>query len=149
MLQAFKFEHKRGASADIARCLDLLLPKLDPTTIVVYLPTANVRVRERGFDQAKLIAQNIAHARGILYAPLLQRVHDSRQVGFGRKDRFISARQAFKLKNGSGSALVRGSTVLLVDDVITTGASLEAAASILRKHGAKHVSAVVFAQSII
>jgi ComF family protein len=109
---------------------------------ITYVPTANARVRERGYDQAALIARELSRQVGSPCVPLLARVGGQRQLGQGRAARKKQMEGAFRVLK---PALLQNKHVLLVDDVLTTGATCEAAARVLRQAGAKRVSAAVFA----
>ena len=99
-------------------------------------------MRHRGYDQAVLIAKAVSKNQRLPCQILLIRNSSTRQVGAGRSDRFRQLAGAFSV---SPSANVNGVNVLLVDDVLTTGATLETAAHELKKHGVASVSAAVFA----
>jgi predicted amidophosphoribosyltransferase len=99
-------------------------------------------VRQRGYDQALLIAKSLSQRLGRPYVPLLARMGDQRQVGHSRITRLNQMEGAFRPLN---TMILKNRHVLLVDDVLTTGATCEAAARILRSNGAKRVSAAVFA----
>jgi predicted amidophosphoribosyltransferase len=75
---------------------------------------------------------------------LLTRLGQKQQRGMSRRDRLKQLESAFA---PASQGKIRGAHLVLVDDVITTGATLEAAARILKAAGAKRVSAVVFAQA--
>jgi len=109
---------------------------------LVPVPTAVSRVRQRGYDQAKLIARSLARQTGFAYANYLIRCGQAHQVGANRLIRLqqiggaFRVRQVFKLK---------GAKILLIDDVTTTGATLDTAAELLKTAGAASVKALTFA----
>jgi ComF family protein len=123
-----------GVREEIARA-DLVLP----------LPLASLRLAERGFNQALLLAR--ALARGKADAGLLLRLRETgSQTALDRKDRRANVQDAFGIEPMRAHEL-RGKAVLLVDDVMTSGASLHAAAHALRHAGAQRVAAVVLART--
>jgi predicted amidophosphoribosyltransferase len=109
------------------------------------MPLSSQRLRERGFNQAFELARHLAPDKAD--ALTLQRATDSaHQVGAERDARFDNVRDAFWV-DPSRLAFVRGQHIVLVDDVMTTGASLFEAARTLRAAGATHITAVVFART--
>ena len=138
-----KFDRAKAVSKTIAEIIDSSLPRLPADLIICHIPTANKRVRMRGYDQAQLIARHLATIRKWQHQTLLIRTGKSRQVGAGRKERFRHLEQALRIRNDSK---LSGKHILLVDDVTTTGATIEAATKILKKAGAKTVDVAVFAQ---
>lgn len=146
LIHSYKFGHKRGASGDIARLLDQLMPPILATTIVIGMPTATTRVRERGFDHAKLLAQKFAAKRQLTYYAALHRTDQHRQLGLNKADRLIAIHNSFYVAHGKH---LKGAHILLIDDVVTTGASLSEAAKALKKAGAKRVDCAVIAQTML
>jgi ComF family protein len=142
LLKRFKFERAKAAALPLALALNDLLPHMDDQTLVVSLPTAYTRVRQRGYDQAALLGKCVARLRGLQMATPLLRQGQSRQVGATRAQRQAQSKNMFSIKNPH---LVKGRSILLIDDICTTGASLSAAAKLLRRAGAHQVSAAVVA----
>lgn len=142
LVYRLKFERAKAAAKTIADLMDESVPFLDPETVVTFVPTAARRIRLRGYDQTKLIARSFAHKRGLRLQPLLIRHGHTRQVGASRTQRLVQAQQNYSLKSDKNLP----KHVLLIDDITTTGASLEACVKILRKAGVRHVDAAVFAQ---
>ena len=142
LIYKLKFDRAGTASHDIANILAEQLPLLPTDVVVTHLPTVPARIRIRGYDQAQLIAKRLAKNKRLRYQPFLSRIKNTRQVGASRKNRFQQLEGAFSAKNS-----VKGKHILLVDDVLTTGASLESAAKTLKKAGAARVEAAIFAQA--
>ena len=143
VLYRLKFGRAQAAAQDIANCLADRLPE-ESNWLVTHVPTVPARVRQRGYDQAKLIARAFAARRGLAYVPLLTRLGNQRQLGADRVQRHQQMVSAFRpLKN----CLIYNSPVLLIDDVLTTGATLEAAAQTLRAAGVVRIDAAVFAHA--
>lgn len=140
LVRKLKYERARQGGRDMADCLVRLLP--DNDWVVCHVPTATVRVRQRGYDQAQLMAKMIATRRGWPREVLLARFGQQRQVGQRRLTRHEQLKDVFVVRS---LQQVKGKHVLLIDDVITTGATLEAAAQALKRAGARRVSAAVFA----
>jgi ComF family protein len=143
LVRKLKFARAQSAAKDIAAIIDENLPILPGQTIITHLPTASSRIRVRGYDQAQAIAKALAKRRGLPYMALLGRKGSARQVGASRTSRFEQLQGVFFAKNAKN---VSGAHILLVDDVLTTGASVESAAARLKASGAKTVDVAVFAQ---
>ena len=139
----FKFRGAQSAAGIMARRMKIR-PEQGMHTYIVPVPTANRRARVRGFDQAKLLARELSRQNSMPYISCLGRIGETRQVGMSRGKRLAQLGDAFYVKNPSH---VRNAAILLVDDVMTTGATLEAATLALRKAGVAHVSAAVFARA--
>lgn len=144
----FKFGGEAGWAAPLAAVL-ARHPRtphlLDTADLVLPMPLSAERLRERGFNQSLELARRLAPGRCDAHL-LLRPVHTSPQAGLSRHDRLRNLRGVFAVAPSSASA-VRGRTVLLVDDVMTTGASLAAAAQVLRQVGAARVNALVLART--
>jgi ComF family protein len=112
---------------------------------ISYVPLHPARERERGYNQAAELAREIAGPLGL---PLLRGAVDrSRstppQVGLNRPDRMTNVKGAFAT---SGSCQVEGLALLLVDDVMTTGATANECARELLRAGAREVRVATFAR---
>jgi ComF family protein len=142
LVYRLKFSRAKQAASVIANYLHETVPDLPAQTIVTFVPTATSRVRQRGYDQAQLIAKSFALRRGLKCTPLLVRYGQSRQVGSDRKHRFDQAAKNY----GAIKKIPTGTEVLLIDDILTTGATLEASARLLKQSGAKTINAAIFAQ---
>ncbi|RME90669.1 MAG: ComF family protein [Anaerolineae bacterium] len=129
---------------------EAMLPFLNalpwPVDLVIPVPLSERRYKERGYNQAELIARSLALARGWECRPeTLVRARDTlSQVGLSAKERRENVRGAFR----ADEAHVRGRSVLLVDDVATTGATLSACAQALLDGGATEVYALTLARAL-
>lgn len=100
--------------------------------VVTWAPTSAARLRERGYDQAELLARAVARRLGVPCRRLLYRSHGVAQTGRSRADRL--AGPGFRAR-----PVERPIRVLVIDDVVTTGATLEAAERVLLAAGVDHV----------
>jgi ComF family protein len=107
--------------------------------VIVPVPLHPERLRERGFNQSGLLAEEIRAASGVkIDASVLVRTRQTApQAGLSARERIANVRGAFR-----ANRRLEGETVLLVDDVCTTGATLSACARTLRRAGAGRVLAV-------
>ena len=120
-------------------------PALDNADVLVPLPLSTQRLQERGYNQALLLARALDPAKAASDV-LLRILHTPPQSTLARKDRLHSLQHAFAV-HPFNVAQVRGKRVVLVDDVMTTGASLHAASSVLRQAGACQITALVLART--
>ena len=112
--------------------------------LVVPVPLHPARQRERGFNQAELLAAELRRVSGLTVRNVLQRTrYTATQTQFDRSERMENLRGAFRLRRGSN---VQDLRMLLVDDVLTTGSTLSECASVLREAGALSVHAVTAAR---
>jgi len=139
-----KFSYSGEAADIIANELMNTLPALPPETILIHVPTITSHVRQRGFDHTKRIARELSVLGGLEHQNVLGRLGQHRQVGASRQHRLNKVKDSFWVRR---SYLVEGKQVLLIDDVFTTGATVDAAARVLKQAGATRIDAVVFARA--
>jgi ComF family protein len=141
IIHAFKYGRRRSIAAALGRrmrmaCADVL----DGASVVVPVPLHRSRQRTRGFNQASELARYL----GVPRLRALRRVRATpSQTDLPAARRHANVRDAFALRRWCD---VRGLCVILVDDVSTTGATLEACARVLRDAGARDVRAVTAAR---
>lgn len=111
--------------------------------LVTWVPAAPARLRQRGFHPAELIAEAVALDLGVPYRPLLGRLGNQRQVGQNRQDRLTSAKGQYYLVKAK---TLPSANVLLIDDVLTTGATMTECAAVLKAGGAKRIWGAVVAK---
>jgi ComF family protein len=117
--------------------------------VLVPVPVHAERERRRGYDQAALIAAVAARRLGLPLSRALERERATvAQFELGRDERATNVAGAFGLRASDPSAedAVAGRWILLIDDVVTTGATLAACATALRRAGALAVSAIAVAR---
>lgn len=116
--------------------------------IVVPVPTTARRERHRGYNQAHLLAEVVAARNGLPLVSALARGGEGRtQVSLHAGERLANVRKAFSIQAASASRLA-GASVVLVDDVLTTGATAVAAAYALHSGGVGAVSILTFGRAL-
>jgi ComF family protein len=122
---------------------------LDEADLVVPVPLHWRRLWQRRFNQAATLGQALARGAGIAFDPLiLARVKPTRpQVGLSRSQRRENLQGAFRVTDDARPKLAR-KRVLLVDDVLTTGSTANAAARVLLRAGAASVDVLAFARVV-
>lgn len=114
--------------------------------VLVAVPVHAERLRQRGYDQAVLLAEAAAAQLGLTHVAALGRVQRTEAMhGLGREARSANVGSAFAVHPHARSS-VAGRWVVLVDDVTTTGASLAACAAVLTRAGATRVSGLTVAR---
>lgn len=117
-----------------------LVACLPPPDLIVPVPMHELRLAERGYNQAEVLASVIGRSLGIPQRSLLLRQRDTAaQSALGRQERLHNVRGAFA---AGQSTAIAGYRIWLVDDVITTGATVAECAGILKAHGAGELYAV-------
>ncbi|WP_394789191.1 phosphoribosyltransferase family protein [Rhodoferax sp.] len=147
-IAAYKFRQQVGwaaALADLLRHSPWVEPALEQCQTVLPMPLSKERLRERGYNQALELARRLAPQK--TDAQLLLRTrHTAPQPTLHRAERLRNVQGAFAVEP-LRAHLLRGQQVVLVDDVMTSGASLFAAAAVLRQAGAAHITALVVART--
>jgi ComF family protein len=145
-IHSLKYRHNPPLAQTLAGLMARDWPPSLPTAAMILpVPLAVDRLRERGFNQAELLARHLAAARRQPFsASALRRARTTRsQVGLNAQERRTNVTGAFAAE----PAKIGGATVILIDDVCTTGATLSACATALLKGGAKEVWAYTLARA--
>lgn len=152
LVRLYKFKHQRVAAESLANLMvETFLDFNSEETmtelnyLVVSVPTATSRVRQRGFDHSAQLARQIAYKLDCGYMNALSRLGQARQVGAERSLRLTQPAENYLARYPH---LIAGKNILLIDDVVTTGATLRAATKTLRAAGAARVDALVFAKRL-
>lgn len=144
----FKFQQRPAWARTLAtlmRSAPWVEPALEAAHLVLPLPLSAQRLQSRGFNQALELARHLAP--GKVNTELLLRVRDTPpQSSLPRHERLRSVQGAFAVEPLRSKEL-QGQRVALVDDVMTSGASLHAASTALRTAGAAHITVLVFART--
>ena len=118
---------------------------VDESEVIVPVPLSKTRLQQRGYNQALEICKHLSRSK--TDATLLLRIKDTlTQSSLSKSERLKNVKAAFAIEPLRAKEL-QGKRVLLVDDVMTSGATLFAAAAALRQAGVAHITAVVFART--
>ncbi len=147
LVHDFKFRDRHDARRLFGRWLaEAGAALLADADLVVPVPLARARLAIRRFNQAAILAQEVARLTGRRYEPLaLQRIKRTQsQVGLSRQQRRENVAGAFAVAEAAKPGLA-GAKVVLLDDVITTGATARACARVLKRAGAVRVDVLALA----
>jgi len=113
---------------------------------ITYVPLDRARMRERGFNQSRLLARGIAKQLDIPLINAIKKISRTRhQNELSREERLINLRGAFKARKGID---LNGKVIMLVDDIMTTGATLSECSKALRNSGVKEIRCLTLARGI-
>ena len=135
LIDAYKFERVKDAGASLAGLIDSCLPVMPASTAIVPVPTLRSHVRQRGYDHTLQIARELARLRGLTVTRPLVRRGRSVQRDRNRKERFEQAAAAFSCDTPLDPTV----PYLLIDDVVTTNATVRHCAVALKAAGAERV----------
>ena len=146
-------EFKYGANSFLAKPLGLLLSSFAKTwleanedLLLMPVPLHPRRLRERGFNQSLLLARELAKGLNadLDFLSLRRIKYTKPQTELGSEERSRNVRRAFRVL---GREAVKGRSIVLVDDVATTGSTLNECARALRKAGCREVSCLALART--
>ena len=130
--------------------VELLESKLllyDHDCYLTYIPSGKKALKERGFNQCEYMANEIAYRNNYRVMNTLKKVKETRvQKTLNREDRIKNLRGAFEIIDAEK---IKGKKFIIIDDVITTGATLKEAEEVLKKHGALQINTLTIAKTYI
>lgn len=139
----FKFKGKLSYGEIISEIMtEKILEKNLKDQVITYVPMHRKKEGERGYNQSKILAEKIARNLDLPCQDVFEKVIDTKfQVGLKKFDREENLRDAFEVKNYAEE-------IIIVDDVITTGATISELTKIAKKAGIKKVTALIAATEI-
>ena len=147
-MQDLKFRSRLPLAPSFGRMLASAMQKqaANAPDMIIPVPLSETRLAQRGFNQAAEIALSLSrHIKLPLHLQACVRVRDTQpQAGLPLSERRVNMRGAFAVQF---TTAVQGRHVLLVDDVMTTGHTLNELAACLKRHGVKRVTNAVFART--
>jgi len=143
----YKYQGKISLAPTLAGLMIDQLPLLDPMDLIIPVPLHSERLREREFNQSLLLADLIGQHLHcpVSYTNLLRIAPSHPQTTLSRKDRLRNLRKAFSLRHPDAIAQRR---ILLIDDVYTTGTTVNECAKTLRKAGSSDVYVLTLARTV-
>jgi competence protein ComFC len=156
LIKTFKYNFIRDLSVPIAEIMINYFSKINLINlktlklnqlIIIPSPLSKKRLKWRGFNQSDLLARYIAEKLKIKYYPdlIVKTKHTQEQAELNREQRLLNVKNIFQLKKNCPN--IKGQSFLIIDDVITTGATLGEMAKLLKANGAKEIWALVVAKN--
>ena len=140
-IYTLKYDGNREVARLFAQYLsESIIP--DKFDVVSFVPTTGTSQRKRGYNQAQCIAMEVSRITGLRLVNTLLRKSHIDQIGLNRAQRLSAVEDNFLPTSHN----ISGKKILLVDDVITTGATIDECAKTLKQSGAKHVWALAIAK---
>lgn len=150
IIHKFKYEDKLQILDYLIRLLNnAISPYIKNIDIITMVPTTKLKLLKRGYNQASLLAMKLAKINQILYLPelLIRKKNNISQVELKKEKRLKNVKNNFSI-NASYSSLVKGKNILLIDDVITTGATINECSRQIRKLFPNKIFALTIAKTI-
>lgn len=146
-LHSLKYRSNMGLGEVLAQPLvEIILAESWPIEIVVPIPLSNEHLKERGYNQAALLAHPLALKLKLDYQPgSIRRIKETAtQIHLSASERYTNLQDAF----WANPATLKGKKVLLIDDVTTTGATMKSCADAVKKAGAQEIYCLTVARAL-
>jgi competence protein ComFC len=141
----YKFQNMHAVHRSLSSLLDESLPNLPPETIIVPIPTSASHIRERGYDHMLLVVRHFARLRQLEVQQVVGRRGATVQHHANRQKRLAQVKQTFFVNHPIDVTV----PYLIIDDVVTTGATVGYVSKLLRQAGAKQVWVAAIARQPI
>ncbi len=144
-----KYAGRPGVAETMAQLMSRHIDRRQPDALLVPVPLHRWRIWKRGYNQSALIASALARRTGLrAELALIERTRATPPLkGLGRRERALAVRGAFRLSDAAVE-IARGRTIILVDDVFTSGATANACAQLLKRKGAGAVNILCWARVV-
>lgn len=145
LIHLFKYQRIRPLARPLGELLARAIPREHRFDLIVPMPLHWTKRWSRSYNQSELLAKEVARRFGLPIAKAVRRVKATNpQAGLSNSKRRLNVRGAFSVR---GRAKIKGLRVLLIDDVLTTGATASACAGALKRAGASHVAVAAVART--
>jgi competence protein ComFC len=150
-IQRFKYAGRKSLAIPFGPLLSYAwdqYPELAPIDALIPVPLHPSNLYDRGYNQAQLLAERLSQAIGqpVLNNVLTRVRKTSSQTHLSKTDRLLNLERAFDIAENHSLPVIKGLSLLLIDDVCTTSTTLTECARVLRKAGARQVKALVLAK---
>lgn len=147
LVHSLKYDGWRSLGVLMGRRMAAVFPPVGGSPWVVPVPTTPERRRFRGYNQARVLAESVSREMGLTVIDGLIRARGGTQVKAGPRERHRNVAEVFDVVSSARSR-IRGRDVILIDDVLTTGATATSAAMALQRGGVGSVHVLTFARAL-
>jgi ComF family protein len=145
LIHLFKYNQVRPLARPLGALLARAIPREHRFDLIIPMPLHWKKRWSRGYNQSELLAREVSRRWGVPVSKTVRRVKATApQAGLSNSKRRLNVRGAFRITKGAN---LKGLWVLLIDDVLTTGATAGACASVLKRAGASHVAVAAVART--
>lgn len=147
MIWQMKYRNRPSLADDLGKELGEYIISRFPDgefDFITFIPSGSERLMERGYNQAQLLAEAVGNVMNVPVCEILHSKDSGHQVGLGAKERYENAVGRFSIDE---NADVKEKRIIIIDDVMTTGATMAAASSVLKRSGADYILAATVAQT--
>ncbi len=152
LIHLFKYNKRKELATPLAKLLLIQLNEIvllgSEYDYILYIPLHRVKLRERGFNQSYLIANELSLLSGIpiLKDTIVRCCNNKSQTTLKIKDRYNNIANVFS--SGRGIKKVSNKRIILIDDVVTTGATLNEASLVLKKYNPSNITCLTLASAV-
>lgn len=147
IVKGLKFGHRKYFAENVADMLCSMKDYFKDVDVLTFVPISADRLKQRGFNQAEVVATSISKKLKIPIVDMLSKVTDGKhQTELSQAERYKNLIGSFVLKDGIKEK-IKDKVVMIVDDVFTTGSTLNECAKTIRKHKPKLIKTVTFAKT--
>lgn len=148
LILEFKYESNFIAGELLSQLLlEVINENKIKADVICYIPMNKKSIKKRGFNQCKIMAKNISYYTNIPISNcIIKEKNTKEQKSLNRNERALNIKDAFIIKNSNE---IKGKDIILIDDVITTGATVNECKRILKKYGVNKITILTIAKSNI
>ena len=147
LILAFKYEKDFSAGEVLVNLIENKIKELGKDYYLTFIPISNKSLKERGFNQCEYLAKELGFRNNLKVMDTLEKVKETKiQKTLSKDERAVNLQGAFKVKEGNK---VAGNKFVLIDDVITTGATIQEGIRELKENGAKEIKILTLGKSHI
>lgn len=147
IVKRFKYNGRKYYAKHIAEMMTENREIFDDVDVITFVPSNTKTLKERRYNQAEELAKEISRITGIKACGLLKKSDDRKhQAGLTKAERLENLKGSFSIVVENKND-IKGNTVLIVDDVFTTGATLNECSKVILKHKPKKIKTITFAKT--